>query len=206
MKKLSLTIDGKKVIAREGATVLRAALDNGVYIANLCTFDSEAAPMAACRLCFVKVEGKERPVTACTEPVTEGMVVSTKDPEALRLARRSFELLMASHATDCANCGKLGACELHTIARHLHASLKPKQLRELPRGLPVDDSHPRIIYDPNKCVLCGRCVAVCRERSGAARLGFAYRSFERTVTTFGNVPLGDAGCEMCTDCADLCPT
>jgi bidirectional [NiFe] hydrogenase diaphorase subunit len=206
MRKLTLTIDGSKVTTREGETVLRAALDNGVYVANLCTLEGEAAPMAACRLCFVEVEGKDRPVTACTEPVTEGMVVSTRGAGALRLARRSFELLMASHALDCGHCGKLGACELHTIARHLHASLKSKRLGKLLRGLPLDDSHPRIVYDANKCVLCGRCVAACRKRSGSGRLGFAHRGFERTVTTFGDVPLGEAGCELCRGCVDVCPT
>ncbi len=206
MKKLTLTIDGKKVTAREGETVLRAALAGGVYIPNLCTLEGEAEPMAACRLCFVEVEGKERPVTACTEPVTEGMVVSITGQGALRLARRSFELLMASHALDCAHCGKLGACELHTIARHLHASLKSRRLRKLLRGLPMDDSHPRIVYDPNKCVLCGRCVATCRQMSGGGRLGFARRGFERTVTTFGDVPLGEADYELCSGCIDVCPT
>ncbi len=220
MKELTLTIDGKKVTARRGDSVLRAALDNGVYIANLCTLEGEAAPMAACRLCFVEVEGKDRPVTACTESVTEGMVVSTKGAGALRLARRSFELLMASHALDCGHCGKLGACELHMIARHLHASLKSKRLGKLLRGLPVDDSHPRIVYDANKCVLCGRCVAACRKKSvsgqptsaesrpasGGGRLGFAHRGFERTVTTFGDAPLGEAGCELCRSCVDVCPT
>ncbi len=213
MKKLSLTIDGKRVTARQGETVLRAALDNGIYIANLCTLDDEATPMAACRLCFVEVEGKDGPVTACTEPVTEGMVVSTGGEGALRLARRSFELLMASHALDCAHCGKFGNCELHTIAHHLHARLKSRRLRKLPRGLPVDDSHPRIVYDANKCVLCGRCVAASRERSagsGAApddgMLGFAHRGFERVVTTFEDRPLGEAADRLNSGCVDVCPT
>ncbi len=206
MKSVSLTINGIEVTARQGETVLRAALDNGVYIPNLCTLEGEAVPMAACRLCFVEVEGRDRPVTACTEPVAEGMVVSTVGQGALRLARRSFELLMASHALDCAHCGKLGACELHRIARHLHASLKSRRLPKLERGLPVDDSHPRIVYDPNKCVLCGRCVAICRQMSGSGRLGFAHRGFERTVTTFGDAPLAEAGGELYSRCVEVCPT
>ena len=206
MKTITLTIDSQQLTANQGETVLQAALAAGIYIPNLCSLGDGAEPMAACRLCFVEVEGKDKPVTACTEPVTEGMAVSTTGKESMRLARRSFELLMTFHALDCGQCGKLGACELHTIARHLQASLKPKGLWKITRGLPVDDSHPRIVYDPNKCVLCGRCVAACRKRGGTGRLGFAHRSFERTVTTFGNVPLGEAGCEMCSSCADVCPT
>ncbi len=206
MTKLTLTIDGNEVTAQDGATVLRAALDNGIYIANLCTLDGEAAPMAACRLCFVEVEGKDEPVTACTEPITEGMVVATRGEGAMRLARRSFELLMASHALDCAHCGKLGTCQLHTIAHHLHTRLKSKRLRALSRGLPVDDSHPRIVYDPNKCVLCGRCVATSRRGAGDGTPGFAHRGFERVVTTFEDIPLGEAAVGLDSSCVDVCPT
>lgn len=205
MKQIRLTIDGKRVTADQGETVLAAALADGIYIPNLCTLDGEVAPMAACRLCFVEVEGRDGPVTACTEPATEGMAVSTTGKEAMRLARRSFELLMASHALDCGHCGKLGACELHTIAHHLHASLKSKRLRKLSRGLAVDDSHPRIVYDPNKCVLCGRCVAACREGSGNGRIGFTHRGFERAVTTFGDRPLGEADGELYRG-VEVCPT
>jgi formate dehydrogenase major subunit/NADH-quinone oxidoreductase subunit G len=110
MKTVSLTIDGKKVTAPEGEKVLWAALDNGIYIPNLCALRDAAEPAAACRLCFVEVEGYNKPVTACTEPIREGMVVNTKGPNALRLARTGFELIMASHPVDCANCASNGVC------------------------------------------------------------------------------------------------
>ena len=198
MKTVSLTIDGNKVAASEGDKVLWAALDNGIYIPNLCALHDDAKPAASCRLCFVEVEGYNKPVTACTEPVREGMVVNTKGPTALRLARTGFELLMASHPVDCAHCASNGACELQKIARHLGIKLKSKRFRKLLRELPIDSSSPELV--------CGRCVWICRERLGIGALGFAHRGFRRIVTTFGDEPIGKSKCLGCEECVLACPT
>jgi len=205
MKMASLIINGEKVTAPEGEKLLWVALDNGIYIPNLCAIRDGSGPASACRLCFVEVDGKERPVTACTEPVTEGMVVNTQGESALRLARSAFELIMASHPVDCAHCASNGSCELQKIARHLGISLKTRRLRKLERGLSVDDSYPLFVYDPNKCVLCGRCVWVCRDKLGIGVLGFAHRGFQRVVTTFGGDSLGKSKCQECGECVRVCP-
>ena len=206
MGNISLKIDGKQITAREGDNLLWVALDNGIYIPNLCALRDNPEPTAACRLCFVEVSGRTQPATACTETVTEGMEVNTMGIGALRLARHGFELLMASYALDCAHCPKSGSCELQRIAHHLGVKLRSKRLRELRRSLPVDDSHPQITYDPNKCVLCGRCVWVCREHLGIRTLGFAHRGFERVVTTFEGEPLVTTKCDQCAKCVEVCPT
>jgi bidirectional [NiFe] hydrogenase diaphorase subunit len=205
MKTVSLTIDGKEITAPEGESLLWAALDSGIYIPNLCALRDRVEPETSCRLCFVEVEGYSRPVTACTEPVREGMVVNTKGPKALRLARTGFELLMASHPVDCAHCPANRSCELQKIAAHLRVKLKTKRFKKLLRELPIDDSNPQFTYDPNKCVLCGRCVWVCQER-GTGVLGFAHRGFERLVTTFGDEPIGELECGDCVECISVCPT
>ncbi|MFC2070922.1 2Fe-2S iron-sulfur cluster-binding protein [Chloroflexota bacterium] len=205
MKKVSLKINGKKVTANEGTSLLRAALDNDVYIPNLCAIENMPEPAASCRLCFVEVEGYNKPVTACTESVKAGMVVNTKGAESLRLAITAFELLMASHPVDCAHCIANGNCELQNIAKHLHLSLKTKRFRKLLHDYPIDDSHPEISYNPNKCVLCGRCLWECRQR-GIGVLGFAHRGFERVVTTFGDEPMERIGCGECVECVSVCPT
>ncbi|MBE3588373.1 MAG: (2Fe-2S)-binding protein [Thermoanaerobacteraceae bacterium] len=205
MKTVTITIDGQTIQAREGEKLLRAALAKGIYIPNLCAMEGVEPPAAACRLCFVEVEGYPRPVTACTEPVREGMVVHTRSPRVDRLVATAFELLLSNHHLDCARCARNRSCELQKIARERRLPLRVKRLKKLDRHLPVDDSSPAIIYDPNKCVLCSRCVQACRQK-GEGILGFARRGFERKMTTFGDVPLGQAGCSGCGECAKVCPT
>src|SRR4030066_381010 len=102
METVSLTIDGQQITARKGENLLRVALDNGIYIPNLCALRDDTEPEAACRLCFVEVAGDDQPVTACTETVRDGMVVNTRGSRALRLARSGFELLLSTHPIDCA--------------------------------------------------------------------------------------------------------
>jgi bidirectional [NiFe] hydrogenase diaphorase subunit len=203
---IKLTIDGKKINARAGEKVLWAALDNGIYIPNLCAIRDRPEPSASCRLCFVEIDGEDKPVAACTRDVEEGMVVNTKGEQALALARAGFELLMACHQLDCAHCPANRTCELQVIARHLKTGLKPKRFRQLTRNLPVDDSNPLFTYDPNKCVLCGRCVWVCRRDVKSGILGFAHRGFERVLTTFADEPIGADRCLECSRCIEVCPT
>jgi bidirectional [NiFe] hydrogenase diaphorase subunit len=153
----------------------------------------------------VEIEGKDTPVTACTTPVAEGMVVNTKGPKALRLARTALELLLASHHVDCAHCPKNGSCALQKIAKHLGIKLKTKRFRIILPELPIDSSSSLFIYDPNKCVLCGRCVWVCQEKLGRGTIGFAHRGFRRMVTTFGDDPVGKSRCQDCSECVAVCP-
>jgi len=205
MKKVSLKINGRKITAGEGDNLLRAALDNEIYIPNLCWLREDEKPEASCRMCFVEIEGYDKPVPACTETVRDGMVVDTEGREALRLVRTGFELLMASHSTDCVHCLANGSCELQKIAGHLKININTDRFPKMLRNLPVDESHPDFIYDPNKCVLCSRCVRVCH-RNGSGVLGFARRGFSRVVSTFGGMPLGKSDCRKCRECVNACPT
>ncbi|MGB7574958.1 MAG: 2Fe-2S iron-sulfur cluster-binding protein [Thermodesulfobacteriota bacterium] len=205
MESISLSIDGKKIKAHEGDKILGAALENGIYIPNLCAIQERMEPSASCRLCFVEVEGENEPVIACTEPVKVGMVVNTRGKNALRLARTSAELILASHPVDCGHCLKNRSCELQKIAKHLRIKLKTKRFRKLERNLPIDESSPLFIYDPNKCVLCGKCVWVCQEKLGIGAIGFTRRGFKRMVSTFEDKPLGESMCSQCAECVKVCP-
>ena len=205
VESVSLTIDGKEIRAASNEKILWAALDNGIYIPNLCAIREASSPAAACRLCFVEVEGREMPVPACTTTLAEGMVVNTKGTRAVRLARTALELLLASHPVDCAHCPANGSCELQKIAKHLGVKLKTKRFKKILPDLPVDSSSPLFIYDPNKCVLCGKCVWVCQEKLGKGSVGFAYRGFQRRVTTFGDGPLSEPDCHDCRECVAVCP-
>lgn len=204
-KDIRLTIDGKQVAAVEGDRVLWAALDNDIYIPNLCAIREASEPFASCRLCFVEIEGEDRPVTACTTPVAEGMVVNTKGAKASKLTRTAFELLLANLPLDCAHCPKSGSCEIQKVAKHLRAKLTSKTFRKTLRELPIDSSSPVFIYDPNKCVLCGKCVWICQEKLGIGAIGFAHRGFQRIVTTFADEPIGESRCQGCGECVKVCP-
>ena len=204
MQKITLFIDDREVKAPAGRPILWLALENGIYIPNLCAVPGAEDPPAACRLCWVEVEGYPRPVTACTEPARDGLVVRTRSPRVDRLVRAAFELLLSAHRLECSRCPKNRACALQEIARARRLPLRLVRYRKLARDLPVDDSSPAVRYDPGKCVLCGRCVRACR-REGTGILGFARRGYERRVTTFGEVPLARAGCSGCGACALACP-
>ena len=206
MKKVALTIDGKKLTANAGEKILWAALANDIYIPNLCAIKDKPEPNAGCRLCFVEIEGEAEPVTACTREVKDGMVVNSRGEKALNLAQAGLDLIMASHAVDCAHCAANRACELQNIARYLGCKLKTKRYRQLLRDLPIDESNPMFTLDPNKCVLCGRCVWVCHQRQETALLGFAYRGFNRVVTTFIGEHISVENCPDCGECVKVCPT
>ena len=204
MKLITLTIDGVEVKAEQGANLLWAALDNGFYIPNLCAVREVDPPFASCRLCFVEIEGRNAPVTACTETVSDSMVVRLNTPRVQRLRNTAFELLLSHHHLDCRNCAKNRNCELQNIASRLGLKLRLKRFRPIPRELPVDSSHPLFTYDPNKCVMCGKCVWVCHEQ-GTGILDFAFRGIDTIVTTLAGMPLAEAGCNSCLACVAVCP-
>lgn len=205
MRDVSLTIDGKRIKVKEGEKILWAALESNIYIPNLCAIREKIQPSASCRLCFVEVEGENEPVIACTEPIKEGMVVNTRGKNALRIARTAAELIFASHPVDCGHCLKNRSCQLQKIAKHLGIKLKTKRFRKIERNLHVDESSPLFIYDPNKCVLCGKCVWVCQEKLGIGAIGFTRRGFKRMVSTFQDKPIGESGCDQCAECVKVCP-
>jgi len=133
------------------------------------------------------------------------MVVNTKGTKALKLARTAFELILSNHPVDCAHCLKSGSCELQKIARCLSVKLNTKRFRKFLRDLPIDETSPVFIYDPNKCVLCGKCVWLCQEKLGTRAIGFAYRGFQRWVTTFDDEPVGLSECKDRIELVEICP-
>jgi len=205
-RQVTFMVDGRPVKARAGDKVLWAVLDAGIYIPHLCAIRECARPFGACRLCFVEIEGKENPVTACSESVEEGLCVHTHSPRVDRLRRTAFELLMSHHDLDCANCPKNRKCELQRLAAYLKVSLKPKRLKKLETERPIDDSHPLIVLNPNRCVLCGKCVWVCNEVEKAGAIDFVLRGLMTQVAPFNREPLARSSCTGCMRCVEICPT
>ncbi len=201
---VEITIDGQTVQAQEGEKILWAALDAGIEIPHLCAIREAHPPLGTCRLCFVEVEG-EGVVASCVEPVREGMVVHTDGERAKTLRRRAMELLLADHDLECKTCVKEGNCEFLQMAISMKVK-KPKNLHPFPREeLPVDDSHPLIIFDPNKCIRCGKCVWVCREKAELVPFDFVYKGYDMRLTTFLSRPLGETNCTGCGECVEVCP-
>jgi len=160
--------------------------------------------MGSCGLCFVEIEGRNAPSTACTQTASDGMVVHLNTPRVNRLRNTAFELLLSHHHLDCRNCAKNRNCELQNIASHTGLKLKTKRFRHIPRELHIDSSHELFSYNPNKCVLCGRCVRACHEQ-GTSILDFAFRGIETVISTFAGIPLAEAGCNSCLTCVAVCP-
>lgn len=203
---VALTIDGKKVEAPKGATVLDAARHAGIYIPTLC-YDPDLSPFGACRLCIVEVEGMRGLPSSCTIPAANGMVVHTDTPKVNQSRCITMELIIANHHGDCLTCSKNGQCELQRIARYLGVDQDHfDRLRKSTRILPIDDSHPAFHRDPNKCILCGKCVRTCHEIAAVGAIDIAFRGNDAKVSTFGDKAIVESICESCGECMERCPT
>ena len=202
---VSILVDQKKIEVQEGTPLLKACLDNGITIPNLCYLKEVDPAPASCRLCFVEIDGVDRPVAACSVPVQAAMVVRTDTPAVRRLQRTALKLLLSVHDVDCRNCPANRKCTLQHLARFLKVGLKSKGLRHRLKEPPIDDRHPCLDYFPNRCVLCGRCVAVCRRASDRPELTFAKRGFDTVVSFFGRTDSARHDCATCRACINTCP-
>lgn len=200
---ITLTIDGKQVETRPGRTVLEAARGAGIYIPTLC-HHPDLPPSGQCRLCLVDIKGFRSYTTACTNQVADGMEVRTDTPEIEAIRRITLELLLADHPGDCVTCSGNLSCELQKLAAEL--GVDSVRFRKATRVLSLDESNPFFVRDPNRCVLCGRCVQTCRELQGVGAVDFVGRGYLTVVDTFDHVPLADSICESCGECVVHCPT
>jgi bidirectional [NiFe] hydrogenase diaphorase subunit len=203
-KTISARIDGELINAREGQTILEAARANRKHIPTLCYLEGLSA-VGACRVCIVEVAGTERPVPACTTLIREGMAVVTSS-EKLRLYRRmAVELLLVERNHVCSACVSNGHCELQALTQELGIT-HVRYSYNNPR-LTVDMTHPRFVLDPNRCILCTRCVRVCAEVEGAHVWEVASRGIYSRVVSELKRNWGDAeSCTSCGKCVQACPT
>ncbi|OFW58729.1 MAG: ferredoxin [Actinobacteria bacterium RBG_16_64_13] len=200
---IRLTIDGREVETRAGASVLEAALENAIYVPHLCDHP-DLPPAGVCGLCVIEIEGVGGLPTSCVTPVSEGMVVRTQSEPISRGRRLAMELLLAGHPVDCGTCQKYLNCELQSLKQYL--GVEESSVRRRAKLLPVDSSNPLFIHDPNKCVLCGRCVRACWELRGVGVLYYKKRGREFYTYTDDAGPLAETGCRFCGACAEVCPT
>ncbi|MBU2501211.1 [FeFe] hydrogenase, group A [bacterium] len=198
-----IEVNGRQVTAREGGTLLDALRRAGIQVPTLCHYEG-LPPTGSCRLCVVEVEGAPNLVPSCSFPVSEGMRVQTHSPRAVRARKTIVELLLSNHPDDCLYCAQHGNCRLQDLSEDL--GVRQRRLPGSRTRLPRDISSPAIVRDPDKCILCGRCIRACAEVQTVAAIDFTGRgSGTRVDTAFGE-GLNISSCINCGQCVMVCPT
>ncbi len=199
---VSLTINNKRIRAREGITVLQAAQEADIYIPTLCA-DADLKPHGGCRLCVVEIENMRGLPTACTTIVSGGMVVSTETEAVNKTRRTILDLLISDHPMDCLTCPKNQRCDLQKAAAYM--GITERRLPRLERQFAVDESNPFFTFDRNYCILCAKCVRTCEEITGINAIDIAERGYLSYISTFANKPFFESICRSCGECVARCP-
>ena len=200
--RIAITIDGRRIETAAGTTVLRAALDAGIYIPNLC-YSPLLEPYGACRLCICEIDGMRGLPTACTTKAADGMVVHSDVDEVNRVRRMTYELLISDHPTDCLSCPKNQLCDLQKVGHYL--GIAEERIERVVRPAKIDDSNPFFRRDSSKCILCAKCVRVCKEIRGVGNIDLIGRGYKAEVAPFAGGLMADSHCESCGACVDICP-
>ncbi len=205
MKKemVNLTIDNQKITVPKGTTILNAAKKAGIDIPTLC-FLKDINEVGDCRMCIVEVEGRRGFATSCIQTVEEGMVVHTHTPNVLEARHVILDLIISNHAKDCLTCTRSGNCELQALATKfnvLNIEFEGERTEHK-----IDDLSPSIVRDFNKCILCRRCVAACKNVQKIGAIDCINRGFESCISTVGDHSLNDVNCTFCGQCIEACPT
>ncbi len=200
--KIKAYIDGKKIHAKEGTTVLEACISNDIFIPRLC-YDKRLKPQGACRLCLVEVEGMDEAVASCVTRLEEGMKIKTSSPHLDEMVRVNLELIISDHPLDCMTCESCGNCTLQDLA-YMY-DVRQMEYKGKVHEKKVFEDNPFIYRDNEKCILCGRCIRMCDGIVGANAIGYAGRGFESEVICAFEQSLKDTGCVFCGNCISTCP-
>lgn len=200
---ITLKIDDKEVKAKEGTTILQAAKQVGIDIPTLC-FLKDINEVGDCRMCIVEVEGRKGFATSCIQKVEEGMIVYTHSPAVMEARRVILDLILSNHHRDCLTCSRNGNCELQALA--VKFNVQHVEFEGEMTSHKIDDKSPAIMRDFNKCILCRRCVAACKNVQEIGAIDCINRGFESCISTVGDNSLADVNCTFCGQCIEACPT
>lgn len=203
MALVNVKINNIPVQVEEGSTVLEAAKAAGIKIPTLCYLKG-VNQIGACRVCVCEVKGARSLVAACVYPVNEGMEVFTNTPAVRASRKTTVELLLSNHKKECLNCVRNGNCELQTLAQDLGCDCN--KYAGSKSEAQYDDSTSYLLRDNSKCVLCRRCVAVCKEYQSVSVIGTNSRGFDTHIACAFEKKLGDTDCVACGQCVVACPT
>lgn len=202
VEKVTLTIDNIKVEVPKGSTILEAAKTIGIDIPTLC-YLKEINEVGACRVCLVEIEGARGLQASCVYPVSEGMVVKTNTKKVRDARKATVELILSNHNRECLTCFRNKNCELQSLAEELNINEIPFDGEKLEKV--IDNQSHSIVRDPSKCILCGRCVNVCKNVQQIGILEFTNRGFKTEVAPAFDVSMADAPCIYCGQCIVACP-
>jgi predicted molibdopterin-dependent oxidoreductase YjgC len=202
-KQITITINGKEIACKKEDTILEVAMKAGIRIPTLC-YDERLEAYGGCRLCIVEVKGVNRPLPSCTTPVTSNMEISTESSAITRIRRNIISLILSNHPNDCMRCEQTGACDLQDLAYEY--GVDGKRFEGETWDLPIREDNPFITYEPNKCILCGRCTRICNEVVMAGTIELVGRGFNTMPDTAFRKPRTLENCEFCGQCVSTCPT
>lgn len=199
---ITLTIDGQEVEIEQGQTVLDGARKLGIEIPTLC-YHEDLSLHGSCRVCVVENEETGDLLASCVAPAQDGMEITTNSGAVRRARKMNVELLLANHPNECLTCERSGTCELQDLTEDL--GITEVRFSGEQTEHPIDEAGPAIKRDPNKCILCGRCVRTCEEIQGVSALDFTERGFDSIVTTAYDLPQAEINCANCGQCVTACP-
>ncbi len=200
---VTLTMNGREITVNDGISILEAARENGIDIPTLC-YDKELSPFGGCRLCVVEVEGSNKLVASCSAKVREGMVVNTESERVVKTRREILDLLYSNHPQDCLTCEKSGECGLQDLCYRY--GIKEGSYKGEVKKYAIDSLNPVMERDQSKCILCGKCVRVCKEIQVTSAIDFTGRGFKSKITTGFDNPIDYKNCRLCGQCITACPT
>ncbi len=203
MNMLNIKINGQDVSVPAGTTILEAAKSINVHIPTLCYLKG-INEVGACRMCLVEIKGGKSLVASCVYPCSDGMEVFTNTPTVRDTRKAILELILSNHNRECTTCDRSGVCELQQVSEDLGV----REIRYMPNKeevYTIDALSPSVVRDPSKCILCGRCVSVCKDVQGLGALGATNRGFEKSVEPPFNMALNDVNCINCGQCIINCP-
>lgn len=202
MENVNIKINGQDITVPADYTVLQAARTAGIDIPTLC-YLKDVSQTGSCRMCVVEVKGARNLQAACVYPVSEGLEVFTNTPKVRRSRKVTLELLLSNHDRKCLTCVRNRNCELQTLAEELGITDIPYEGERLEHE--IDDLSPSIVRDNNKCVLCRRCVSVCKKIQTVAVIDATERGFRTTISTPFDKSLAEVPCVNCGQCIAACP-
>lgn len=197
---VTLTIDGREVTVPVGTNVLEGARKLGIDVSAFC-YHSGLSVAAVCRQCLVKIEKAPKPLPACQAVCSDGMVVSTTDPDVVERRRQMLEFTLVNHPIDCPICDKAGECTLQQLYFDHNAQMSRVDVPKV-RKAKVVDVGPRIVLDQERCILCTRCIRVCDEVAGQHQLDMAMRGDHEVLTTAPGEALDNP---YSINTVDVCP-